>query len=116
VTIETSDQTAQAIAVPEQISPQTAELQHQNKQEPAAPEPVKEPNREGYRIQVASFKQSDAAKRETQLLIKKGYSAYHNRSGDYIAVYVGGYSNIAAAKGALQMLRAEYKDCILKKL
>lgn len=118
---EITSQTKEVIVIPEQNLPQTAESQPQNKpeSEPAKPavESAKvESAKKEYRIQVASYKQSDAAKREIQRLIEKGYKAYQNRSGDYIVVYVGDYSSITAAKDALQLLRAQYKDCLLKKL
>jgi len=118
---ETVNQIQQPIALPEQNPPQVAEPQHQDKpkldtEKQIAAETTVEPAKEGYRIQVASYKQEDAAKRETQRLIEKGYKAYQNRSGNYSAVYVGGYSNMTAAKDAFQLLRTQYKDCLLKKL
>jgi len=84
--------------------------------EEAVTETVLKSPSQGYRIQVASFRKEDSARKETQWLRQKGYKAYHNRSGNYIVIYVGEYKDITTAKAALQLLRKKYKDCILKKL
>ena len=70
-----------------------------------------------YTIQVGTFQQKDAAERERQFLVKKGFSpqVMMTRNG-FTVICVGNFSNKETAKSLLSRLRQDYRDCYIRRL
>ena len=73
-------------------------------------------DKQKYNIQVASFQQEKAARREAEQLKEKGYPASVSKKGKYIVIYVGEFEDKEEAKSKLELLKKQYKDCILREL
>ena len=73
-------------------------------------------DKQKYNIQVASFAQETAARREVKELKEKGYPASVSKKGKYIVIYVGEFEDKEEAKSKLELLKKRYKDCILRQL
>ena len=69
-----------------------------------------------YTVQLASFKNKDAAINETYKLKDKGISAEYIKKGNWYQVYAEGFSTIEEARGAQQMLVQYYEDCFIRKM
>ncbi len=69
-----------------------------------------------YVIQLASFKESMAAKKEIAALEKLGYNADMKKSGSYYQVYIGFFDNKNGADRLRDKLKERYKDCYIKRL
>lgn len=70
----------------------------------------------GYTIQVASFKKDEYAKKEAQLLIKKGYNIFIVPKGGYSILCVGKFPQKERAQSLLGELKLKYKDSIVRRL
>ena len=70
-----------------------------------------------YTIQVGTYQMKDAAEREIQYLVRKGFSPQVSvtRSG-YNVVCVGNFANKETAKSLLSRLRQSYRDCYIRRL
>jgi cell division protein FtsN len=82
----------------------------------AKPRTEKNPVDVRYRVQVASFKEREAAKKETLSLQNEGFPAYHYKSGEYNVVYVESGNDKEKAEKLRTQLKKKYKDCILRRL
>ncbi len=71
---------------------------------------------DSYHIQIASFHKENAAQKEAANLKKTGYPVLIRKSGKYVVVYVGGFSNKGEATKRMECLKKKYKDCILRRL
>jgi cell division protein FtsN len=69
-----------------------------------------------YKIQVASFYKENIANKAAEDLQKQGYQAFVDKKGKFMVVYVGNFEDETKAKQALQALRKQFKDCILRRL
>jgi len=72
--------------------------------------------KDAFHIQIASFGKENAAQKEAESLIKTGYSVEIRKSGKYVVVYVGGFTNRKEAAEKMKSLKKKYKDCILRRL
>lgn len=82
-------------------------------------EPVKEPEplvKQGYIIQLASYKTKTYAQKEVELLKKRGLSPLVLSKGSYAVLCVGNFSNKETAQSLLSELRKRYKDCYIRRL
>ncbi|MBU1112615.1 MAG: SPOR domain-containing protein [Candidatus Omnitrophica bacterium] len=73
-------------------------------------------DKQKYNIQVASFQQETAARREVEQLKEKGYPTSTSKKGKYIVIYVGEFDDKEKAKSNLEHLKKRYKDCFLRQL
>ena len=69
-----------------------------------------------YTIQLASFKDVNAALGELRKLKDKGISAEYAQRGEWYQVYAIGYQSIDEAKNAQAELLSEYSDCFIRKI
>ena len=69
-----------------------------------------------YQIQLASFKNAEAALRVVEQLRKDGIDAGCDQKGDWYQVYASGYKSIEEAKTAQGSLCEEYDDCYVRKI
>jgi len=74
------------------------------------------PEVSSYTVQLASFKNKEAAISETYKLKDKGINAEYVRKGDWYQVYAEGFLTIEEARVAQQMLAQYYKDCFIRKM
>ncbi|MFA5145200.1 MAG: SPOR domain-containing protein [Candidatus Omnitrophota bacterium] len=82
-------------------------------------EGVKQPalfEKQGYVIQLASYKTITHAQKEAELLKKKGFSALVLPKGSYTVLYVGNFSNRETAQSMLSELKKRYNDCYIRRL
>ena len=73
------------------------------------------PEVSSYTVQLASFKNKEAAISETYKLKDKGINAEYVRKGDWYQVYAEGFLTIEEARVAQQMLAQYYRDCFIRK-
>ncbi|MCM8757868.1 MAG: SPOR domain-containing protein [Candidatus Omnitrophica bacterium] len=69
-----------------------------------------------YTIQVATYKTSSFAYKESEKLKKKGFLTMILQKGDYILLCVGKFLNKKEAELALRELKKEYRDCFIRRL
>ena len=74
------------------------------------------PEVSSYTVQLASFKNKEAAISETYKLKDKGINAEYVRKGDWYQVYAEGFLTIEEARVAQQMLAQYYRDCFIRKM
>ena len=74
------------------------------------------PEVSSYTVQLASFKNKEAAISETYKLKDKGINAEYVRKGDWYQVYAEGFLTIEEARVAQQMLAQYYRDCFVRKM
>jgi septal ring-binding cell division protein DamX len=67
-----------------------------------------------YTIQLASFKELNAAKREAEKMKKRGFNIAFKKSGSWYLVYAEGYRSMEEAKKAKKELAKYYKDCYIR--
>jgi len=72
--------------------------------------------KQGYVIQLGSFKTRSNAQREAESLKKKGFQPIFINKGDYILLCVGNFTKKEAAEPQLTELRKLYQDCFLRRL
>ena len=94
--------------------PQEAPAKITPAQQPA--QPVQEVPREGYVIQLASYKTRVTAQKEAESLKKRGLSPLVLSKGSYAVLYVAGFPNREKAKLALGELKKRFKDCYVRRL
>ncbi|MFC1548537.1 SPOR domain-containing protein [Candidatus Omnitrophota bacterium] len=68
-----------------------------------------------YLIQLASFRNQDAAVKEAVKLNQKGIATEIAKSGDWYQVYAAGYRTIEEARDAKKKLSVDYKDCFIRR-
>ncbi len=83
------------------------------KKEEIQPQPAE---KQGYTIQLASYKTKSYAQREAEALKKKGLSPLVLSKGSYIVLCVGKFSNKEAAQSLLSELKKRYQDCSIRRL
>jgi cell division septation protein DedD len=83
---------------------------------PVAVKPVAVKQEGQYTIQVASFKASSYAKKEAELLNKRGLKALTFNKGKFIILCVGNFPNKEEAQPLLSELRKYYKSCYIRRL
>jgi len=69
-----------------------------------------------YTIQVASFKTSSLAQKESKELEKKGFSTIVSSKGKYVILCVGNFAGREEAKTTLSQLKKRYEDCFIRRL
>ena len=69
-----------------------------------------------YAIQVASFKASSYAKKEAELLKKRGFKVLILNKGKYTILCVGNFPNKETAQPLLLELSKYYKSCYIRRL
>jgi hypothetical protein len=84
--------------------------------EPLAPAPASSNQGGNYTIQVASFKGSSYAKKEAELLNKRGFKAFVLNKGKYTILCVGRFPDKERAQPLLSELRKKYKSCYIRRL
>lgn len=82
-------------------------------------EAVKEPGpleKQGYVIQLASYKTKTHAEKEMELLKKRGLSPLILSKGSYAVLCVGNFPNRETAQSLLSELKKRYNDCYIRRL
>ncbi len=74
------------------------------------------PDKQGYTIQLASYKAKKFADTQAEVLKKKGLAPLVLRKGDYIILCVGRFSDKDEARSSLSKFKKDYKDCYLRRL
>ncbi len=69
-----------------------------------------------YTIQVASFTNSSAAKKEAERLRKNGHTPVIQSKGKYTVVFIGSFTTKENAKTELSKLQKQYTDCFIRRL
>jgi len=69
-----------------------------------------------FTIQVASFRTKANARREAEIIKKKGFSAMLLSKGDYVIVCVGNFPNKEAAQPLVKELSKRYGNCQIRRL
>lgn len=69
-----------------------------------------------YTIQVASFKASSSARREAEMLNKRGFKTFIFKKGKYTILCVGNFPNKESAQPLLSELSKNYKSCYIRRL
>lgn len=82
---------------------------------PEQPEDSAQEKKQGFTIQVASFKNRERAEKEIEYLAKEGYSAEICKKGDYLAIFVGEYSSKDDARPHWEKLKKHYNDCFIRR-
>lgn len=82
-------------------------------QNPSDSEP---PQKQGYIIQLASYKTRIHAQKEIELLKKRGLSPLVLSKGNYTVLYVGNLPNKETAQSLLAELKQRYRDCYIRRL
>ena len=72
--------------------------------------------RQGYTIQLATFKSHDFAQQEADKLRKLGYQSAMVTSGSYVVLCVGNFSDKESAKAVLTELTKKYQGCFLRRI
>jgi len=72
--------------------------------------------KQGYIIQLASYKNKSFADKEAELLKKKGVSALVMPKGSFSVLYVGNLTNKEIALSLLPELKKRYRDCYIRRL
>lgn len=81
------------------------------------PKPVQALEAMGYyTVQVASYKNKQAAQKEVDFLKKNGYASLVISKGSYVVVCVGNFNNKEKAKLVMGKLKNKYQDCMLRRL
>ena len=70
----------------------------------------------GFTIQIGTYQMSDAAQREKDKLVKKGFSPVVMKKGAYNIVCVGTFADKETARSLLSKLRQNYRDCYIRRL
>ncbi len=71
---------------------------------------------QNYTIQVASYKNKSVARKEAELLKRKGFSSAVLSKKGYSIVCIGTFTNRDKAKQVLTKLRKQYQDCYIRRL
>ena len=83
-------------------------------------EPIKKEGspleKQGFIIQLASYKSKSFAQKELELLKKKGFSPLILSKGSYLVLCLGNFPNKEAAKSLLLELKKRYRDCYIRRL
>jgi cell division septation protein DedD len=69
-----------------------------------------------YTVQVASYKNRQAAQKEIEILKKRGMKPLILYKGKYLVVCVGSFPDRKAAQSLLWELKKRYGDCIVRRL
>lgn len=69
-----------------------------------------------YTIQVASFTNNIAAKKEAERLRKNGHNPLIQSKGKYTVVFIGSFKTKENAKTELSKLQKQYTDCFIRRL
>jgi hypothetical protein len=77
---------------------------------------AQELERQGYTIQLASYKNISFAQREANDLKKKGYLPVVLSKGNWVVLCVGNFSSRNKAGRLLSELRKRYSDCTIRRL
>lgn len=72
--------------------------------------------KQGFTIQLASFKTKALAQKEAGALEKKGLSALVLTKGKYTILCVGNFTKKETAQSSLSELKKQYKDCYIRRL
>jgi len=72
--------------------------------------------KQGYVIQLASYKSKANAQKEIESLKKKGLSPVLVSKGNYAVVCVGNLFNRETAQSLLSELKKRYRDCYIRRL
>lgn len=72
--------------------------------------------KEGYTIQLASFKTKNFAEKEAAQLKKDGYTPIILTKGEYVVVCVGQFPEKETAKTMLSKFQKRYKGCYVRRL
>jgi cell division septation protein DedD len=72
--------------------------------------------RQGYTIQIASFKSRDFAQQEASALRRLGFNPTVLASGSYVVLCVGNFSDKESAKSVLADLSKKYQGCFLRRI
>ncbi|MDD5238565.1 MAG: SPOR domain-containing protein [Candidatus Omnitrophica bacterium] len=72
--------------------------------------------KQGFTIQLASFKTKALAQKEAGALEKKGFSTLILTKGKYMVLCVGKFPKKETAQSSLSELRKRYKDCYIRRL
>ncbi|MEW5757924.1 MAG: SPOR domain-containing protein [Candidatus Omnitrophota bacterium] len=79
-------------------------------------QPVRNIEKGAYVIQVATYFKDSFAKKEALNLKNKGFNTLVKNKGKYIILYVGNFNTKTNAENSLKKLKANYRDCFIKKL
>lgn len=81
-------------------------------------EQSKSTNVKGYTVQLASYKSESYAKKEAELLKKRGLSPLVLTKGDYVVLCVGSFPSRSAAEALLTKLKKEkrYSGCLIRRI
>ncbi len=71
--------------------------------------------KEGFTVQVASFKKEKNAMKEAEALKKKGHDVFVLPKGDYFIVCVGQFDRKDEAKAFSGRLKARYRDLLVRR-
>ncbi len=69
-----------------------------------------------YTIQLASYKNKNAAQREAKVLRKQNIEAFILEKGEYIVLYAGKFFKKEPAEKLFLKLKRKYKDCLMRRL
>lgn len=83
---------------------------------PLAPAINKNNDLQNYTIQLASYQSKTYAKKQAELLKKKGFTALVLPKGNYIILCVGNFANKETARPLLSELRKTYQDSFIRRL
>lgn len=99
---------AQKVMVPDHVSKETV-----NPNERTVPKFLE---KQGYVIQLASYKNRSLAEKEVNDLKKQGLNALVLTKGTFTVLYVGNLANKELALSLLPELRKRYRDCYIRRL
>lgn len=74
------------------------------------------PEKQGYIIQLASYKTKIHTQKEVELLKKRGLSPLVLSKGNYTVLCVGNLPNKETAQSLLSELKKRYRDCYIRRL
>lgn len=73
-------------------------------------------DKQGYYIQLASYKTKASAQKEMDSLRKQGLSAIILTKGSYNVLCIGSFNNRENAQPTLVQMKKRFKDCYLRRL
>jgi subtilase family serine protease len=103
-----SSSSASSVSIPKQM---TKDQQYQPKEKDGLKEYI-----QNYTIQVASFLNKINARKEADILKRKGLSPLVLSKGKFIIVCVGSFSKRKEAESLLPKLKKQYRDCRIRRL
>ncbi len=103
-----SSSSASSVSTPKQM---TKDQQYQSKEKDGVKEYI-----QNYTIQVASFLNRINARKEADILKRKGLSPLVLSKGKFSIVCVGNFAKRKEAESLLSKLKKQYQDCLIRRL